>query len=141
MAIVTVGIDPAKNVFAVHGVEETGRPVLAYTNVSRAKLLELIAAVTPCRIGIKACLRGSDSLPYAFVLIKNEEQQSQLMVHRARQGFIEQRIATRNRIPDLLCELGLVLPLKGATVQTQAHQYPEDLFGWCNTVVYDMLRE
>lgn len=26
MAIVTVGIDLAKNVFAVHGVDETGKP-------------------------------------------------------------------------------------------------------------------
>ena len=28
MTIVTVGIDLAKNVFAVHGVDETGKPVL-----------------------------------------------------------------------------------------------------------------
>ena len=28
MTIVTVGIDLAKNVFAVHGVDETGQPVL-----------------------------------------------------------------------------------------------------------------
>ena len=28
MAIVTVGIDLAKNVFAVHGVDESGKPVL-----------------------------------------------------------------------------------------------------------------
>ncbi len=28
MAIVILGIDPAKNVFAVHGVDETGKPAL-----------------------------------------------------------------------------------------------------------------
>jgi transposase len=28
MAIVTVGVDLAKNVFAVHGVDETGKPAL-----------------------------------------------------------------------------------------------------------------
>jgi hypothetical protein len=28
MAIVTVGIDLAKNVFAVHGVDESGKPAL-----------------------------------------------------------------------------------------------------------------
>ncbi len=43
MAIVTVGIDLAKNVFAVHGVDETGKPVLVRPEVLRAKLLELIA--------------------------------------------------------------------------------------------------
>ena len=39
MTIVTVGIDLAKNVFAVHGVDETGKPVLARPDVPRAKLL------------------------------------------------------------------------------------------------------
>lgn len=28
MVIITIGIDLAKNVFAVHGVDETGKPVL-----------------------------------------------------------------------------------------------------------------
>jgi hypothetical protein len=43
MAIVTVGIDLAQNVFAVHGVDETGKPVPVRPEVPRAKLLELIA--------------------------------------------------------------------------------------------------
>jgi hypothetical protein len=34
MTIVTVGIDLAKNVFAVHGVDETGKPVLHPHQVS-----------------------------------------------------------------------------------------------------------
>ena len=28
MSIVTIGIDLAKNVFAVHGVDEAGKPIL-----------------------------------------------------------------------------------------------------------------
>jgi transposase len=48
MAIVTVGIDLAKNVFAVHGVDELGKPVLVRHEVSRAKLLELIGNLPPC---------------------------------------------------------------------------------------------
>jgi hypothetical protein len=43
MTIVTVGIDLAKNVFAVHGVDEAGKPALVRPSVARAKLLELIA--------------------------------------------------------------------------------------------------
>lgn len=39
MAIVTVGIDLAKNVFAVHCVDETGKPALVRPEVTRAKLL------------------------------------------------------------------------------------------------------
>ncbi len=50
MAIVTVGIDLAKNVFAVHGVDETGKPVLVRPEVTRAKLLKLIANLPPCLI-------------------------------------------------------------------------------------------
>lgn len=55
MAIVTVGIDLAKNVFALHGVDESGKPVLVRPEVARAKLLELIANLPPCIIGMEAC--------------------------------------------------------------------------------------
>jgi transposase len=41
--IVYVGIDLAKNVFAVHGVDEHGQPALVRPSVPRAKLHELIA--------------------------------------------------------------------------------------------------
>jgi transposase len=47
MAIVTVGIDLAKNVFAVHGVDETGKPALVRPVVKRAALLEMIAKPPP----------------------------------------------------------------------------------------------
>jgi hypothetical protein len=38
-AIVTIGIDLAKNVFAVHGVDAKGKPALVRPSVPRAKLL------------------------------------------------------------------------------------------------------
>ena len=47
MAIVTVGIDLAKNVFAVHGVDAAGRPALVRPSVPRGKLAELIASLPP----------------------------------------------------------------------------------------------
>ncbi len=53
-------------------------------------------------------------------LAKNRQQQSELLVHRARQGFVQQRIATINRIRRLLSEFGIALPLKGATVRREA---------------------
>ena len=55
MTIVTIGIDLAKNVFAVHGVDEDGKPVLTNASVSRAKLPLMIAQLPPCLIGIEAC--------------------------------------------------------------------------------------
>lgn len=55
MAIIAIGVDLAKNVFAVHGVDETGKAVLIEPSVRRDALLELIAKQPPCVIGMEAC--------------------------------------------------------------------------------------
>jgi transposase len=55
MTILTVGIDLAKNVFAVHGVNEAGKAELVRPAVPRDKLHELIASLPPCVIGMEAC--------------------------------------------------------------------------------------
>lgn len=55
MAIVFVGIDLAKNVFALHGVDERGKPVLVRSSVARVKLHALIASLPACTIGMEAC--------------------------------------------------------------------------------------
>ena len=55
-----------------------------------------------------------------FVPVKTIDQQARLMVHRARQGYVESRTATINRLRGLLSELGIVLPLKVATVRREA---------------------
>ena len=55
MSIITVGIDLAKNVFAVHGVDDNGKPALVKPKVSREHLLPLIAQLPPCLIGMEAC--------------------------------------------------------------------------------------
>ena len=55
MGILYVGIDLAKNVFAVHGVNESGQPALVRPSVARAKLHELITSLPPCVIGLEAC--------------------------------------------------------------------------------------
>ncbi len=55
MAILYVGIDLAKNVFAVHGVNEAGKPELVRPSVPRARAHELIAALPPCVIGMETC--------------------------------------------------------------------------------------
>ena len=164
MTIVTVGIDLAKNVFAVHGVDAAGKPALVRPSVARSNLLELIATLPPCLIGMEACSgahhwarefeklghtvrlmapkfvapyrlsgkRGKNDAADAaaiceavtrpqmrFVPHKSIEQQGQLMVHRTRQGFVEQRTATLNRIRGLLSELGIVRSSNGATVSNE----------------------
>ncbi len=55
MTVVTVGIDLAKNVFAVHGVNAAGKAILVKPLVRRAKLLELIATLPACLIEMEAC--------------------------------------------------------------------------------------
>lgn len=186
MSIVFVGIDLAKNVFAIHGVNEAGKPQLQRPSVARAKLNEVIAALPPCTIGIEACSgahhwarefqahghtvklmapkfvapyrmsgkKGKNDAADAaaiceavqrpnmrFVPPKSIDQQGRLMVHRARQGFVEARTATLNRIRGLLSEVGVVLPLKASTVRSRASAMLEDLPGWVNTVIGDLLSE
>jgi len=55
MSIITVGIDLAKNVFAVHGIDDNGKAALVKPKVSREQLLPLVAQLPPCVIGMEAC--------------------------------------------------------------------------------------
>ncbi len=55
MTILTVGIDTAKNVFAVHGVDAAGKVQLRQPKVARSKLNALIASLPRCTIGMEAC--------------------------------------------------------------------------------------
>lgn len=52
--ITTVGIDLAKNVFSLHGVDGAGRTVLRRT-VRRDRLVETVAGLPACLIGMEAC--------------------------------------------------------------------------------------
>lgn len=54
MEITTIGLDIAKNVFQVHGVDGEGRAVLR-RKVKRDQLLTLLGRLEPCLIGIEAC--------------------------------------------------------------------------------------
>ncbi len=76
-----------------------------------------------------------------FVAIKSEDQQARLMVHRARQGFVTERTACINRIRGLLSEFGIVLPLKAEVVRREARNHLEDLPGYANLVIGDLLSE
>ena len=55
MTIVRVGIDLAKQIFAIHAVDESGKAILVRPKVSRKELLGVIAAFPPCVIGMEAC--------------------------------------------------------------------------------------
>lgn len=57
MRVHILGIDVAKNVFQLHGVDERGQVVLT-KRVPRGRLREVVAQVAPCVIGLEAC-RGA----------------------------------------------------------------------------------
>ena len=50
----TIGLDIAKSVFQVHGVDADGTVVIR-KRISRAKVLEFFAALPSCLVGIEAC--------------------------------------------------------------------------------------
>jgi transposase len=50
----TIGLDIAKSVFQVHGVDGSGVVVIR-RRISRAKILEFFAALPSCLVGIEAC--------------------------------------------------------------------------------------
>jgi transposase len=54
MKITRVGLDIAKQVFQVHGVDEHGKARLR-KQLSRAKVLEFFAQMPACLIGVEAC--------------------------------------------------------------------------------------
>jgi len=54
MAIVIMGIDLAKNVFQLHGIDDKGCATLR-KRLSRARFLPFLANIPPCTIAIEAC--------------------------------------------------------------------------------------
>ena len=184
MSIITIGIDLAKNVFAVHGVDHDGKAVLIRPKLARAELLPLIAQLPPCLIGMEACSgahhwarqfrqhghavkliapkfvtpyrmsgrRGKNDAADAaaiceavtrpamrFVPVKEEHQQIILTLHRTRQGFIEERTALYNRLRGLISEFGIVLPQKVTGLRRALGPHLEDLPGYANRCVGDLL--
>lgn len=182
--VTVVGIDLAKNVFALHGINAAGKAVLVMPNIRRDQLLNTLAQLAPCIIGMEACtgahywarhltklghtpklmapkfvspyrIQGKQGKNDAndaaaiceavtrpnmrFVPVKSEDAQSTLTVHRVRQGFIEERTATINRIRGLMSEFGIVLPQKADTVRRGARSMLEHLPGWAGRALADLL--
>jgi transposase len=54
MQVSTIGIDLAKNVFQVHGVNAGGKGVIA-KELRRSQVLPLFAKLPPCLVGMEAC--------------------------------------------------------------------------------------
>ncbi len=151
MQITTVGLDLAKNVFQVHGIDAKGK-VVVRRRLRRAQVRDFFAGLKPCLIGLEACgtahfwarelralghevrimppsyvkayvRRGKNDAVDAeaiceavgrptmrFVPIKTEEQQSALMLHKARELLIRQRTMLVNALRAHMAELGMIAP-------------------------------
>ena len=150
--ITTIGLDIAKSVFQVHGVDAGGQIVIR-RQLKRRFVLAFFEKLPPCLVGIEACAsshhwsRELQALghtvrlmppayvkPYVkrqkndstdaeaiceavrrpnmrFVPTKTVEQQSCLMLHRARHLFIRQQTAVINSIRAYLAEFGIIAPV------------------------------
>jgi transposase len=158
MQVTTIGLDIAKNVFQVHGVDHHGTVVLR-KRLSRGKVLAFFANLPRCVFGLEACggahywARELTKLghevrlmppqyvrPYVktnkhdaadaeacceavqrpgmrFVPVKNEQQQSLLMLHRIRDRLIAERTGTINAIRGHMAEFGMVAAQRDAGLQ------------------------
>jgi hypothetical protein len=54
MKATTIGIDVAKDVFGLHGVDSEGR-VAFKKRLVRSRLLEFLSQLPPCLVGLEAC--------------------------------------------------------------------------------------
>jgi transposase len=54
MQITTIGLDLAKNVFQVHGVDAGGQVVIK-KKLRRSEVLTFFASLAPCLVGVEAC--------------------------------------------------------------------------------------
>jgi transposase len=149
MQMTTIGLDLAKHIFQVHGVDASGS-VVEKRRLRRNQVLAFFAKLSPCLVGIEACAtahfwaRELRSLghevrlippqyvkPYVrrgktdaadaaaiceavsrpsmrYVPVKSQEQQSVLVMHRARDMLVRQRTQLINAIRGHLAEFGLI---------------------------------
>jgi transposase len=54
MQITTIGLDIAKNVFQVHGIDATEK-VVVRKQLRRSQVIAFFKALPPCLIGMEAC--------------------------------------------------------------------------------------
>jgi transposase len=149
MQITTVGLDIAKHVFQVHGVNAHGHPLIK-RRLRRTEVLRFFGELPPCLVGLEACAtahywareltalghqvrlmppqyvrpfvkRNKNDAADAeaiceavtrptmrFVPIKSTEQQSVLMLHRARDLLVRQQTMTVNALRAHLAEFGII---------------------------------
>ena len=98
--VVTVGLDIAKSVFQVHGVDAEGRVVMQ-RKLARAKLIAFFEKLPRCLIGIEACTTAH----------RWGRRLTELVIHRTRMTLMRHRIELSNTIRAHMAEFGLAAPI------------------------------
>ena len=117
MQVTTIGLDLAKNVFQVHGVDERGVAVLR-KQIRRDQVAAFFAKLQPCMIGVEACggahFWASKLTAFGHHVKMMAPQFVKFYVKTNKndslESFVHARTAQANQIRGLLMEFGLVVP-------------------------------
>jgi len=137
MQVVRIGLDLAKYVFAVHGVDERGKIALRKT-LRRDSVVRFFANLPPCMVGMEASngahywARVLTDLGHQVRLIsphfvtpyvksnKNDRNDAEAIceaisrpvqaIHRIRRRLVSDRVKLVNQVRGLLAEHGIVIP-------------------------------
>jgi transposase len=60
MQIITIGLDIAKNVFQVHGIDASEK-VVVRRPLRRSKVVAFFKALLPCLVGMEACATATSA--------------------------------------------------------------------------------
>jgi transposase len=115
--VTTIGLDLAKHVFQVHGVDAEGATVLR-KQLRRAQVLAFFSRLPPCLVGLEACAtahywaRELRALGHEvrFVPVKTADQQAAVLLHRGRERLVRQRTGLVNALRGHLAEFGVIAP-------------------------------
>jgi len=58
MQITTIGLDIAKNVFQVHGIDSDEK-VVVRKQLRRSQVMRFFQDLAPCLVGLEACCNGT----------------------------------------------------------------------------------
>ena len=121
MKLKRIGIDLAKQVFQLHGVDSYEQVKLK-KQVKRQDMLDIFRQIEPCLVAMEACgsshywARELKKLGHEvrliapqFVAVKTADQQAQQALHRVRSRVVRARTALANEIRGLLGEFGITM--------------------------------
>ena len=92
MQITTIGLDIAKNVFQVHGIDAAEK-VVVRKQLRRAQVMKFFAALPPCLVGMEACATAH----YWARELTRLGHQVRLMPAKDREGLCQAQQERRGR--------------------------------------------